>query len=126
MITHPHYRNHVEQVEALGSAAELDPARHPRRYAIQQARAKCSRTFVRELNAVPHTALDAREVLAEKQLQVRMDLAKRAAWYSDLPLGEAAKAMGISRDKLTKLKAEFGLTFARGYGNQYTARQAAQ
>lgn len=126
MITHPHYRSHMEQVAALGSAAALDPARHPRRYALQQARAKRSSTFVRELNAAPHTPLDAREVLTEKQLQVRIELAERAVWYSDLPMGQAAKAMGISRDKLTKLKAEFDLKFARGYGNQHTVKQAQQ
>lgn len=38
MITQPHFANHADQQAMLGCAANLDPDRHPRRWALEVAR----------------------------------------------------------------------------------------
>ena len=40
MIPTPHYHSHEHQRAMLGCAADLDPGKHPRRYALYLARNK--------------------------------------------------------------------------------------
>lgn len=114
MLSAPHYANHAEQQAAPGCAAALDPIKHPRRHALQKARERVAK----ESKAITkhETPDEYRAALSYKARAKRMELAARAAWYSDLTMAEAAAALDISYAKLQKLKAEFDLRFKPAQG----------
>lgn len=105
MMHSPQFQSHAQQQAVLGSAAELDPDRNPRRYALMQARKKLSKR-----SSTQSAAEEYNDRVAERQAE-REEIARRAMWYSDLTAREAAKAMGVSYEKLRKIRVEFGLTF---------------
>lgn len=119
MVSQPRYRTHDEQMAMLGCAANLDPDRHPRRYAIAKARARMEGEDIAIMDEPeedgPRTILDSRREYAERQNAKRRELAMRAGWYSDCTMKEAAVALGVSYETVKRLKAEFGLSFRPGY-----------
>ena len=119
MISQPHYRTHADQQAMLGCAATLDPDKPPRRYAIAKARARMAGEDIAIIDEPdepgPRTILDSRREHAERQDADRRALAMRAGWYADLCMKEAAVALGISYEKIKKLKSEFNLSFRPGY-----------
>lgn len=104
MIAHPNYASHAEQQAHLGCAAILDPARHPRRYALHMARKK---RWPRDSAA----ECAPEQGRAEIRAGARALLAEKAKAYSHMTIKEAAGALGITRDRLRKLRSEFGLVF---------------
>ena len=117
MISQPHYRTHDEQQSALGCAANLDPILHPRRYALHKARARMHGqdiAIVEETDG-PRTILDSRREHAARQDADRRAMAERAKLYRSLTMKEAAVALGISYERIKKLKSEFDLQFRAGY-----------
>jgi hypothetical protein len=119
MVSQPRFANHNEQKAMLGCAAHLDPDKHPRRYAIAKARARMEGEDIAIMDEPeedgPRTILDSRREHAGRQDAERRALAMRASWYSDLSMKQAAEALGISYEKIKKLKSEFSLSFRPGY-----------
>lgn len=97
MLQNPHYSSHAEQQAALGCAAALDPVKHPRRYAIQQAREK----FIPPKRCHQPASESRTPELLEK-----------ARAFTHLRVNEAARELGISRSVLTRLRDDYGLEFA--------------
>jgi len=117
MISNPHYRNHDEQQAMLGCAANLDPDKHPRRYALHKARTRMHGqdiAIVEETDG-PRTILDSRREHAARQDADRRALAERARTCSHMTMKQAAVALGINYEKMKKLRAEFDLMFKPGY-----------
>lgn len=109
MIQQPHFRSHAEQVAALGSATELDPAKFPRRYALQQARKKMQRgPSVHEKYAAERERLGPAVVEAAKTMSLR----------------EAERTLGIPRNRITRIAEEFGAEFEHHYARR--AREKAE
>lgn len=97
MLQNPHYSSHAEQQAALGCAANLDPAKHPRRYKLQQAREK-----FRPLKRVDRDSERARDEA----------LLEQARKLQHLPINTAAGKMGTTRTVLLRLIDDYGLQFA--------------
>lgn len=97
MLQTPHYRSHAEQQAALGCAAELDPIKHPRRYALQQAREK----FVPPKRRPQPASQEHTQELLEK-----------ARTVTHLRINDAARTLGVCRSVLTRLRDDYGLEFA--------------
>jgi len=119
MLSHPHYRTHDEQQAMLGCAAQLDPDKHPRRYALHKARTRMHGqdiAIVEEADG-PRTILDSRREHAARQDADRRALADRARECSHMTMKQAALALGINYEKCKKLRAEFDLQFKPGYRN---------
>jgi len=117
MVSQPHYRTHADQQSMLGCAAHLDPDKHPRRYALHKARTRMHGqdiAIVEETDG-PRTIPDSRREHAARQDAERRALAERAKLYSGLTMKEAAVALGISYERVKKLKTEFDLRFKPGY-----------
>ena len=105
MITQPHFTSHADQQAMLGSAADLDPDKHPRRYALYLAR---NRKEFKDITGLPET----KEEIHERQRKTRENLAEQAKECSHMPARAAAEHMGITRHALGRLTKEYGLTFA--------------
>lgn len=105
MITQPHFASHADQQAALGCAADLDPGKHPRRYALYLARNK--KEFV-DVKGQAETKAE----IHERQRKTRENLADQARELSHLTAREAAVELGITKHVLGKLRQEFGLSFA--------------
>ena len=105
MIAQPHFTSHADQQTALGCAADLDPDKHPRRYALYLARNKT------EFVDVKGPAETKAEIIA-RQRKTRENLAEQARELSHMTAREAAEAIGITKHMLGKLRTEFGLEFA--------------
>lgn len=97
MLQNPHYSSHAEQQAALGSAAKLDPEKHPRRFAQHQAREK-----FQPPKRCHQPASEARTP----------ELLEAARALSHLRISEAARELGISRSVLTRLRDDYGIEFA--------------
>lgn len=97
MLQNPHYSSHAEQQAALGSAAKLDPEKHPRRYKLQQAREK----FLPPKRC--------HQPASEARTPELLDAARA---LSHLRISEAARELGISRSVLTRLRDDYGIEFA--------------
>ncbi|MGA4442573.1 hypothetical protein ACPA2N_25755 [Ectopseudomonas hydrolytica] len=97
MLQNPHYHSHAEQQAALGCAAVLDPIKHPRRYAKQQAREKFKPLKRNNQPGSPKTPPDI--------------LAKAKA-LTHLHITEAARQLGVSRSVLERLRCDYGLAFS--------------
>lgn len=98
MLQNPHFSSHAEQQAALGSAAKLDPVKHPRRHAIQQAREK-----FKPPKRCHQPASEARTP----------DLLERARALTHLSMTEAARELGVSNSVIDRLRNDYGLVFAR-------------
>lgn len=105
MITQPHFTSHADQQAALGCAADLDPDKHPRRYALYLARNK------KEFVDIKGPAETKAEIIA-RQRKTRENLADQARELSHMTAREAAVELGITKHVLGKLRQEFGLSFA--------------
>ena len=110
MLQNPHYRSHAEQQAALGCAAKLDPIKHPRRYAKQQAREK-----FRPTKRCPQPASDERTP----------ELLEKARAVTHLGIVEAARALGVSRGVLNRLRDDYGLDFSQPAGRSGASRVKA-
>lgn len=97
MLQNPHYSSHAEQQAALGSAAKLDPEKHPRRFAQHQAREK-----FKPPKRCHQPGSEARTP----------ELLEAARALSHLRISEAARELGISRSVLTRLRDDYGIEFA--------------
>ncbi len=98
MLQNPHYSSHAEQQAALGSAAKLDPEKHPRRYKLHQAREKFRPTK------------RCHQPSSEERTPA---LLERAEALAHLGLTEAARELGVSRSVLDRLRADYGIEFAK-------------
>ncbi len=96
MMPSPRFNSHAEQQAALGCAANLDPDKHPRRYAMQKAREKFT-----PFKRINQPSSDERSALVE-----------RARALSHLNINAAARALDISRSALNRLRYDYGLEFA--------------
>lgn len=105
MITQPHFTSHADQQAMLGCAADLDPDKHPRRYALYLARNK------KEFVDIKGPAETKAEIIA-RQRKTRENLADQARELSHLTAREAAVELGITKHVLGKLRQEFGLSFS--------------
>lgn len=105
MIGQPHFTSHADQQAMLGCAADLDPDKHPRRYALYLARNK------KEFVDIKGPAETKAEIIA-RQRKTRENLADQARELSHMTAREAAEAMGITKHMLSKIRQEFGLKFA--------------
>ena len=105
MIAQPHFTSHADQQAMLGCAADLDPDKHPRRYALYLARNK------KEFVDIKGPAETKAEIIA-RQRKTRENLADQARELSHLTAREAAEAMGITKHMLSKIRQEFWLKFA--------------
>lgn len=105
MITQPHFTSHADQQAMLGCAADLDPDKHPRRYALYLARNK------KEFVDIKGPAETKAEIIA-RQRKTRENLADQARELSHMTAREAAVELGITKHVLGKLRQEFGLSFA--------------
>ncbi|WP_296276631.1 hypothetical protein [Pseudomonas sp. UBA7530] len=97
MTPTPHFRSHAEQQAVLGCAAQLDPLKHPRRFARQQAREK----FIPPKRIQQPASVERTPALLEK-----------ASALTHLNITEAARQLGVSRSVLERLRSDYGLTFA--------------
>ncbi|MGQ7957644.1 hypothetical protein ACUTAF_08000 [Pseudomonas sp. SP16.1] len=98
MTPSPRYRSHAEQRAALGCAAKLDPDKHPRRFAKQQAREK----FTPPKRCNQPSDHERTQALVEQ-----------ARGLAHLHINAAARALGIGRSVLTRLRNDYGLEFAQ-------------
>jgi len=105
MIAAPRYSSHEEQRAIVGCASDLDPEKHPRRYALYLAR---NRKEFKDIAGLPETT----EEIHERQRKTRENLAEQARELSHMPARAAAEHMGITRHALGRLTKEYGLTFA--------------
>lgn len=105
MTPSPHYRSHEHQRALVGCAADLDPNKHPRRYALYLARNK------KEFVDVKSRAETKAEIRA-RQRATRENLAAQARELTHMTAREAAAALGITKHMLSKLRSEFALEFA--------------
>lgn len=105
MTPSPHYRSHEHQRAIVGCAADLDPNKHPRRYALYLARNK------REFADVKGAA-ETKAEIHERQRKTRENLAEQARELLHMTAREAAVDLGITKHMLNKLRNEFGLSFA--------------
>ncbi|WJN60902.1 hypothetical protein [Pseudomonas sp. SO81] len=97
MIQQPHFRSHADQLAALGSAAQLDPAKYPRRAALARAREKQMAT---------------RRGHGDKFRQARDELASGIKMQATtMTLAEISRATGIDRKRLNLIAEENGFTF---------------
>lgn len=110
MTPTPHFRSHAEQQAALGCAAQLDPLKHPRRFARQQAREK-----FRPTKRCPQPASDERTPA----------LLERAKAVTHLGIVEAARELGVSRGVLNRLRDDYGLDFSQPAGRSGASRVKA-
>ena len=110
MLQNPHYSSHAEQQAALGCAANLDPIKHPRRYKLQQAREK-----FRPTKRCPQPASEQRTP----------ELLERARAVTHLGIVEAARALGVSRGVLNRLRDDYGLDFSQPAGRSGASRVKA-
>lgn len=99
MLQNPHYHSHAEQQAALGCAANLDPAKHPRRYAIQQAREK-----FKPPKHCHQAAIEARTP----------ELLEKARALAHLGIAEVARRLDVSLSVIERLRNDYGLVFCRG------------
>ena len=99
MLQNPHYHSHAEQQAALGCAANLDPIKHPRRYAKQQAREK-----FRPTKRCPQPASDERTP----------ELLEKAKALAHLGIAEVARQLDVSLSVIERLRNDYGLVFGRG------------
>lgn len=97
MLQNPRYHSHAEQQAALGCAATIDPIKHPRRFALQQAREKF--TPPKRCHQ-PESEMRTQELL------------ERARALTHLRVNQAARELGINRSVLTRLRDDYGLEFA--------------
>ncbi|MFI8384853.1 hypothetical protein [Pseudomonas sp. NPDC079086] len=113
MIPTPHFQSHAQQQAMLGCAANLDPAKHPRRYAQHQARQRIAKE-VRGLdqeNSVPGI-ICARERLNQMRLERRAKQAeqiKPMAATGETIIG-MARAIGCTPRTILSLLDEFKIT----------------
>lgn len=105
MIPSPHYHSHEHQRALVGCAADLDPDKHPRRYALYLAR---NRKEFKDITGLPETT----EEIRDRQRKTRENLAEQARACSHMTARATAEHMGITRHALGRLTKEFGLTFA--------------
>ena len=105
MIAAPRYSSHEEQRAIVGCAADLDPEKHPRRYALYLAR---NRKEFKDITGLPET----KEEIHERQRKTRENLAEQARACSHMTARAAAEHMGITRHALGRLTKEYGLTFS--------------
>lgn len=89
----------------LGCSADLDPNKHPRRYALYLARNR--KEFV-DMKGSAETKAE----IHERQRKTRENLADQARELSHMTAREAAVELGITKHVLGKLRQEFGLVFA--------------
>jgi len=110
MLQNPHFSSHAEQQAALGCAAKLDPVKHPHRHAIQQAREK-----FRPTKRCHQPASEERTP----------ELLEKAKALAHLGLMEAARELGVSRSVLDRLRADYGIEFAKPAGRNGADRVKA-
>jgi hypothetical protein len=109
MISTPHFQSHAQQQAMLGCAANLDPAKHPRRYAQQQARQRLNK----EVRWLEHATSpqgiaqnqqhleQVRQALAEKRERQLREMAATGA-----SIIRMASALKLSRRKVMLMLAE--------------------
>lgn len=101
MLAQPHFSSHAEQQAMLGCAANLDPAKHPRRWALQQAR-----------NSGPRKNLNAAGPQIVEQQATRDQLAPKVrALAAELSQTQIAKRLGISRTLVRVIGLENDIPF---------------
>lgn len=101
MISQPHFNSHAEQQAMLGCAARLDPHRHPRRWALQQAR-----------NSGPRKNLNAAGPQIAEQQATRDELAPKVRELAaQLSQTQIAKRLGISRTLVRVIGLENDIQF---------------
>lgn len=110
MTPTPHFRSHAEQQAALGCAAQLDPEKHPRRHAVQRAR---------------EAFKPAKRTHQPDSERRTPELLEQARKFSHLHVSAAARAMGVSRSVLTRLRDDYGLTFAEAVRPSHADRVRA-
>lgn len=103
MITQPHFTSHADQQAMLGCAANLDPDRHPRRWALEMARMRTPGKGRAALGPAL-TKLQARR--AELAPKVR-ELAET------MTQTQVQRELKISRPLLRVIAEEYGITFYR-------------
>lgn len=103
------YRNHSEQRAALGCAAELNPEKHPRRFALQRARERADKRFRSPL-ATPTKC--SRHANQQERDAVRRNRVEQCRKLTHLTAKEAARLLGISDSQLRRIREEFGIEFA--------------
>lgn len=110
MTPTPRFRSHAEQQATLGCAGQLNPKKHPRRYAQQQEREKLK----------PHKHI--RQPGSERRTP---ELVAQARKLSHLHMAEVARLMNVSRSVLTRLRDDYGLTFAEAVRPSHADRVRA-
>ena len=98
MLQQPRFTSHADQQAMLGCAAKLDPKKHPRRYALMQARQKGTRIVTQREGH-------------DQRYAERKAIAERAVFYTDLPMSEAAPLLGVRYEYLREIRDEFNLNF---------------
>ncbi|MFI8479669.1 hypothetical protein ACIGCM_03770 [Pseudomonas sp. NPDC078700] len=110
MMTAPRFCSHEQQKELLGCAADLDPETHPRRYELAKAREKFDSIETPESRRGCGLEKHRTKAALEKRKE-RDGIAEIAKALSALTLKQAAAEIGISYDRLLRIKHDYGLTF---------------
>lgn len=113
MITTPHFHSRAQQQAMLGCAANLDPTKHPRRYAKLQARQRVekeARWLIRDESA-------SGTEYARQQLQAKMKAHRekqaerlRPIAATGCTVAEMARQLSSTRRTILNLLAEFAIT----------------
>ena len=112
MQSQPTYSSHQHQQELRGRAIDLDPAKHPRRYAQAKARQRFEKDsrWLQQDNTVAGIER-ARQVRKEKQREQRAQLAEklRPLAAQGGTIAGMARALGSTRRHILTLLDEFNI-----------------
>lgn len=100
MIQQPRFASHAEQQALLGSATQLDPHKHPRRYAALQAKQK-----IRQ--GTGQTLLERQRAARDQVVPKIRELAKTMC------VTEVAREVGLHRKQVAQIGEEYFFEFAK-------------